>query len=457
MIASIPDIIHDNLPHILKQPAKLWDGKGRAKDIFILSAIVAIGATMRNAYFHTGQKNHPNLNLIIAAPPLSYKSAMGDVMAYTTQVHRQYKDAWRQAEAEYQESVALGGAREARPFQHYFYSSGRNTIATLIQQLNSCPVNLMLETEASAIYKAFATEHGDYRSVLLKAFGHERVSAQAKSQDGGKLFEVEVPRLSVLTSTTPDQVAKILGDGKDGLASRFLVYFAEDNVPFENLFLQQHEADDKETRYEATTKWSGEILKLANWPDTHVRFTNRQSDEIVGLANDFDKQLSVLASGNGHLMRASAGRAIQVIARCCTVIACLSQLQRGHHQNVIYCDDTSFGVVMSLFSDVLIHHTARLYSSCLETSEALAPVSDGERMMQLFNELPDVFTPVQMARGASALGIRATSIESVSRVWLLKGVIHKDARGHYSKKKAGDYSKGKEGDFGGDDTWAEEV
>lgn len=454
MIAAIPDIIHDNLPHILKQPAKLWEGKGRARDIFVLSAIVGIGAAMRNAYFHTGQKNHPNLNLIIAAPPLSYKSAMGDVTAYLAQVHRQYKDAWRQAEAEHQESVALGGAKGARPFQHYFYSPGRNTIATLIQQLNACPINLMLETEASSIYNSFANEHGDYRSLLLKTFGHEAISSQAKSQDGGMRFEVDHPRLSVLTSTTPDQVAKILGDGKDGLASRFLVYFAEDNVPFENLFLQEHEADDKETRYEATAKWSGEVLKLANWPDTHVRFTDRQSNEIVGLANDFDKQLSVLAIGNGHLVRASAGRAIQVIARCCTVIACLSQLQRGHHQNVIYCDDTSFGIVMALFSDVLIHHTARLYSSCLKTSEALSPVSDGERIIQLFNELPDVFTPVQMARGASALGIQG---DSTARNWLLKGVIHKDARGHYSKKKAGDYSKKKGADFGGDDTWAEEV
>jgi hypothetical protein len=72
---TIPQEFYDNLPEELRRACNLF--KGARKDIFLLSLLVAYGATFTNVYtIYRGDRLYPNLYLAVYSRAGSGKSSI---------------------------------------------------------------------------------------------------------------------------------------------------------------------------------------------------------------------------------------------------------------------------------------------------------------------------------------------------------------------------------------------
>jgi hypothetical protein len=350
------DDLFKALPLCLAGPSAVVEAeKGqRARDMFLLASIAAIGAALP-AYMVVGHhKYFTDIFCAIAAPPASNKSIIEASREYVYPVADYYKELWRNKLEDWKlEAEAAKLARSASklpdaPFQHYFFLPNSNTRPTLIYQLAACPVNLLITTEASSIFSSFASEHGNYKDILLACWGHEAFIEQKKSNN--VRHDITRPRLAMVATTTPEQAMQLTGRGHDGMLSRFLVYAFQERQALRNPFLPE-KADflPPSPRSEAA-RFGGHVLERAQWPELQARFTDAQSAYLVGRLQALADRVEEAEAG--AVRDATFKRAMVMAGRIATICAVL---RAGLHQKLLMIDDCSFAVAVELSCSSLEH------------------------------------------------------------------------------------------------------
>ena len=92
----------------------------------------------------------------------------------------------------------------------------------------------VFETEADTLADALKQDHGGFSDTLRQSFGHEPLSyfRRTNSED----VEIASPALSVVLSSTFDQLVKLIPSAENGLFSRFVYSELKTTPPVHNVF-----------------------------------------------------------------------------------------------------------------------------------------------------------------------------------------------------------------------------
>jgi hypothetical protein len=118
------------------------------------------------------------------------------------------------------------------------FFDGNTSSAALLKAMQDSPVLCMFETEGDTITKTWNTDWGNYSDILRKTFEHESLYSLKKNGNEENLLRIHIqkPKLSVLVSSTEQQMRKVLNsdETENGLMSRFLFYIVQNDKKWYN-------------------------------------------------------------------------------------------------------------------------------------------------------------------------------------------------------------------------------
>jgi len=157
------------------------------------------------------------------------------------------------------------------------FFDGNTSSAAMLKAMQDSPVLIMFETEGDTITKTWKTDWGNYSDILRKTFEHEPLYSLKKNGQEDNLLRIRIdkPKLSVLVSSTEQQMRKVLSadETENGLMSRFLFYIVQNDKKWYNGF-ESNSAED-----------IGAILSKRISPDIWHTWTN-QVDQYYQLSKE---------------------------------------------------------------------------------------------------------------------------------------------------------------------------
>ncbi len=398
-------------------------------DILLLGAVTVLGATLGRKVrcSYGGRYISPCLQTFIVAPPASGKGVLSFLRQFAAPVHQEMRGKY-EAEMKYyreQKSAYDNAGKERtkmeppeRPRNRMFLIAGNNTGTGILQNImDSGGVGLIFEVEADTISTAIGSEYGRFSDTLRKAFDHERISYNRRTDQ--EFREVENTYLSVLLSGTPAQVKPLIPSAENGLFSRQLFYYMPGIRQWRDQF-DYREADLEEVFRKMGAEWKAFLDRHKETSFLTLRLTEEQKDAFNAC---FARLFSHADLANGNEMNSSVVRLAINVVRILLVVAVLrgemSPDKDTPADNVkdgivckwdVWVTDSDFEAVMRLVQP-LYHHATHILSflPCTEVSRR----GNAERD-SFFSSLPEVFNCKMIKEKAAQEKIK----ENTAFTWL---------------------------------------
>lgn len=280
----------------------------------------------------------------------------------------------------------------------------------------------MFETEADVLGSAINQKHGALSENLRKAFHGETISSYRKTEK--EYMEIMNPYLSILFTSTPDQIGGILKSGDNGLVSRFLFHILQGTTEFANVF-EENTTNPREELFAQANKElrilqqklneQGEIrIKLTE--DQQVKFVEHYRKLQATIVNFYDEGL------DGTVKRAGL-QAFRIMSN----FTILRNMDSIFDNQLFVCDD-DFNCAIELVDSCL---------SNVEKVMLLLPKHEVRNKQELinnhhfYNALPNIeFTTAEAKKIGSKLNV---SNRTVDRLLATSAFFTKVSRGVWLK------------------------
>lgn len=416
------DILPGQLPEWLERAIGSIN-KPASRDMMFLSALTICSyALPRMKMLHDPSRRKeyfPNLMTMIVARAASGKGVMNDAHRLLEPINFVLEKIGRSAE------IPANSSSVAFLDLLAEYDGSAITIATEMDDLS----------------QTWKRDYGNYSHIFREAFEHEQISRARKSGTEGVVKTViKNPRLSVLLSGTFNQVQPLLGNGENGLVSRFLPYLLDDSPEFDMHILDNCDVSDATSAnpYEQLGKELG-----ARWG----WMMQQKHDCLWCLTEDQAKQLSAFFSDGYHLAldemglpeeyAASVFRMMVTIKRIGMILTALRLDIHSELPKTVYCSDEDFKT-MGMLSEQLLKHAAKLTLMLPDAKSRVrpgfAPLSRSEKkMLDLLGYLPERFSAAEAIETGEKMGFsRATVFRYLAHLEEI-GAIVKGEHGLYIK------------------------
>lgn len=428
----IPEFVIENLPDFIKVLTINRDS-AREKDIIITSMIVLLGGCLRKTIgYYDGSIVYPCLYSFVVAPAGSGKGVMQLAKDAVDQVKKDLEKEGIQDIAQYRAQCASlkeGENAPVEPPQKLLFVPGNATCAAIIEHLRNCAgIGILFETEADAIGNMFKNEWGDYSQMLRRAFQHEVISSLRKSS--GKI-EVDMPRLTIAISGTPSQVLSIIKTTEDGLFSRFIYYYFDENSPWRDV---SPKVNDKEFyRMKQRNKVDiAAMVKHLNRSEIEVCLTEEQWQK---LNKHFSAKLSQFVGLHSDELNPTVKRMGLIAFRIVMILTSCRKYEDDLFEEKIVCSDLHFSMALQLADVYLEHAAAMLHNLPKRKFEN----SRSKELMKLYEVLPVdvVFGRAEVIKIAKDAGIDVytKTIDNYLEKLVKAGLILKEGFNKYIKKE----------------------
>ena len=412
-------------------------GKSDAlQDLMLLGALTALGATialhLRCPY--AGKFLHPCLQFFGIAPSASGKGILSYIRLLVMPIHNEIRadvaakmKIYKKEKAVYD---SLGKERAKRevpqmPANRMFLISGNNTGTGILQNImDSDGQGFICEAEADTLSTAINAEHGQWSTTLRKAFDHDSLSYNRRTNQ--EYREIMKSYLSLCVSGTPSQVKSFIPTTEDGAFSREVFYYLYGIEEWKDQFLEE-DLNLEEVFTNMGLDWKKEVERIKAHGLHTLRLTDNQKREFNACFSELFTRSSI---ANGREMYSSIARLAINLCRIMSVVALLRALESPRpydfrespssgltpeasipadnlKDNIITrwnlsitADD--FHAVLSLAEPLYRHATHIL--SFLPSTE-ISRRSNADRDF-LFSQLGDKFTRAELLDKAAAIGIK---------------------------------------------------
>ncbi len=403
-------------------------------DLLIIGTLTAISACLPNVSGNYADREvYPNLFLFVVAQASAGKGRLTLCRHIVKPIHDNLKQLYAAEIDEFkhlQNEYVLDKKNNEPPQEPAIKTLliPANSSATSVYQIlnDNNGIGLIFETEGDTLANTFKSDYGNFSDGFRKAFHHEMISYTRRKDR--EFVELEKPRLSALLSGTPNQVLSLIPDAENGLFSRFMFYFLNLRLDWNNVF-----SDNQETLDEHFTRLGELFFKLYQQlqSSSHIRFSLSipQQEEFNKFFSDLQEEYSSLY---GLEIVASIRRLGLITFRIAMIFTTLRIMEGLDIAPVIVCNDIDFRNSL-IMAKVLLQHTAKVYGNL--------PIPDGQTKQggqtvinQLFYEnLPNEFTRKKYIEYAKILKIPPkTADRYVSRL-CEKGQLKRMSHGFYSK------------------------
>ena len=429
------------------------------RDVLLLGAFTVLGASLSHIVrCQYGRKwQAPCMQTFIVAPSAAGKSALTWVRLLIEPIHDKIRNEVKEAMKTYRREKAaydsLGKERKNQeapvlPPNRMFLISGNNTGTGILQNImDSNGTGLICESEADTVSTAIGTEYGNWSDTLRKAFDHDRLSYNRRTDREYK--ETTACYLSVLLSGTPAQIKPLISSPENGQFSRNIFYYMPRVGEWKDQF-GEDELDVEAEFIRMGHEWKASRDELKKKGLFTLKFTQQQKDEFNGHFSALFYRSSLVT---GEEMSASVMRMGTILCRMMCITALLRSLEipslavpdptinpenlkdgiiTRHNLSIT---DEDFRAVLALCEPLYLHATHIL--SFLDKSTELNSRGIADREM-LYAALPQEFTKQMVIEKAEKLNIPVNTARSWIQRLREKGALDMvmvKGKGVYSKKQ----------------------
>ncbi len=367
------DTIINNLPEMLKIPSRFLVEETE-KEVFLIGALGVVSGMLPNIKgMYSGKAISPNLYVYILSGYGEGKGGLEYARLLGKQIHQDKKEEYNESFGEYLKDIEVYKKQlkdfqksknpEAEPPQMpqrppslMLFIPANNSKSGIYQLLyENNGRGILFETEGDTLADALKQDYGGFSDTLRKAFHHERLDLFRRMNN--EHIEILHPELSVVLSSTFDQLKKLIPSVENGLYSRFLYYELKQNGRFINVF------DDRKNQYQKRFESVGEIFKkLFNQLeklDNPIWFslTNEQKKRFVEL---FDERKTKMIVEIDATMAGMANRLGVIAFRIMMIFTALRAYENGILETSMQCSDIDFENALQII-ERLEKHAKKVY------------------------------------------------------------------------------------------------
>jgi hypothetical protein len=360
---GFPDAVFNDLPDLL------WSGCNALTDptereVFLVSGLGVISGLFPNVQgFYDGAPVWANLYVYLLAQYGSGKGGAKYAYQLGRPIHRKRRELSAQLMEQYKaaciEAKANNEPPPNPPGNKLLYAPANNSKAGLVENLaENDGALIVFETEGDTFAQTQKTDFGNFSDEARKAFHHERISSYRKT--GSVLTEVETPRLSMVLTSTVDQLFCLIPNVHNGLFSRFLYYRLPQNHDFKNVF------DDQKRSYPEHFEALGKtFLDIYEYLETHhkenpINFDLRPHQKATFL-EVFREWKSEVGEYVSHDLDGTINRLGLICYRVAMILTSVRNFAVGDYSPYQLCDDLDFNNAVRIVEVLKRHAVAVFY------------------------------------------------------------------------------------------------
>lgn len=401
-LPTFSDKVVSHLPDFLKQIATSGNSVQDA-DILLLGTMTVLSSCMPHIKgIYDRRTVFPNLFLFVTARASSGKGRLNLCRHLVEPIHEDLRNLNEAEMMEYKHRLSEYNAAgkkkvdmekpEEPPMRMLFIPA--NSSATAVYQVlnDNGGQGLMFETEGNTLANTFGSDYGNYSDGFRKAFHHETISYIRRKDR--EYVNIKNPRLSTVLTGTPRQVLNLITDAENGLFSRFLFYYLDTKLVWNNVFAE-----------------SG---------------NDTLEDHFASLGKDYHDFHRILSEHGSD-----------IIFRIAMILSALRIMEDGNYSPELICSDTDYTTARTI-ADVIIRHDERVFRTLASPASPTTVSTTAQRQslqLKYLEALPDEFDRKTYCELATTMGLNPKSIERTIKKWCEEGRLENVAYGKYKKLK----------------------
>lgn len=430
----IPQEVYDNLPQILKNSSDKFQVQ-RQKDIYLTSALAIISGCLPNVEGIYGSKKiFPNIFTLILAPASSGKSVMNFAIDLCRFHHSVLADISKVEKKDYevklqnynQASDKSGIEIPEKPVRKSLIIPGNSSSSSIYQLLNNNEGSgIMIETEADTVGNVLKSDWGSFSEVLRKSFEHERLSQSRITND--TFIEIEVPKLSVTLSGTPNQIFNIMASAEDGLVSRFIYYYFEGEQKWKSQRPMESELSLSDF-FEAQGPEVHKMIEFLKLNPTKFSFNKSQWDEHDRIFKKYtDEILKQFGSETDSIVK----RMGQIFYRLAMILTTIRKFESSFKQVIMDCHPKDFATA-KLLIETYIQHSLIVFKNLPSNSKNKfqSPLCSFDKVIQ---DLNSPFQRLEAVKVGEKYNLAERTVDAKLKQFVNENKLAKQKAGTYEK------------------------
>ena len=426
-------LVKDQLPVFLKKVVAHAESDQEA-DALLASAITVLSACMPNVCgIYDGREVYPNLYFYLVGKASSGKGRIALCLKLIKKIQDYKENLAKLALEDYKREIRNYHANHedstppANPPMISLTIPANSSKSVLYNILKSNDgVGLLFDTESDNASSNFNLEYGNYSTILREAYHNEPLSiARVKNLE---IITIKNPRLSVVLSGTPDQVAGLIPSAENGLFSRFMFYQIDLKSAWRDVFRQAFSLDDYFNGL--GTEFFNFYNDLQALGRVEFRLTAKQKEHFNSFFEACQDECSFIF---GDDIIASVRRMGLMAFRIAMVLTILRMPEDGNVTTVQTCSDDDFNTAITMAKTIL-SHSARIYG-LLPTRHVIniSNLDIKNKQQLLYDNLPDKFDRKTFISVADQLSISQPTAERIIKYFCDSHKIERYSRGQYQK------------------------
>ena len=364
---SIEEIIND-LPEMLKTPCNYLVDEVE-KEVFFIGALGVISGMLPNVTgLYSGKWINANLYVYVLAGYGGGKGGLDFARELGKPVHKDKREQAKFLVSEYLKEVEVYKKKlkvfnkdkspQAQPPEKptpppslMLFIPANNSKSGIYQLLSeNGGKGIIFESEGDTLADAIKQDYGNFSDTLRKGFHHESLDLFRRANN--EHIEIEHPEISVILSSTFDQLKILIPGIENGLYSRFLFYELKQNNSFVNVF--DHRKKDYKDKFSLSGEEFKNLYNELNKRDEPVYF-HLTPDQEKKLVNLFDEKKKKLINEIDEKIAGTINRLGVIAYRVMMLLTVLRRYKEGALTQNIYCTDVDFNNALKIVQKLETH------------------------------------------------------------------------------------------------------
>ena len=292
---------------------------------------------------------------------------------------------------------------------------------------------IVFATEMDTLTQTLRAAYGQFGDIVRCIFEHETVS-QLRRQNN-EFIEIRYPRIAMLLSGTPNQVAPLLRNRENGLMSRFGCYVVNSRMDFDDQVWDTDTEGNTPREAILYDRLATELGDRYLWMEEaghacYFYFTDAQLKTIKRM---FRSEYDTYSQEFGDLFDASLKRIPVIMKRIGMILTGLRLDTSKPLPERVVCSEEDFQTML-LIGHKLLMHAAMVFQMMPELKPTpMGEIGGNMLQKQFFQMLPTDFTKQDAIEQAKVLGVSVKTMNN----WLTKYTQSNDilhiAHGFYQK------------------------
>ena len=406
-----PHLTEGQLPTLLEQAVSVAP-VGETRDMLLLSLLTNCGYALPAMRMLHGRPHHtysPELLTMIVAPAASGKGIMN------------YGRLLLQA---------IEGCNGKQ-----VYIPANSSASALIMIMDEYDGRgIVFATEMDTLTQTLRAAYGKFGDLVRCIFEHETVS-QLRRQNN-EFIEIRNPRIAMLLSGTPNQVAPLLRNRENGLMSRFGCYVVNSRMDFDDNVWDVEEEGNMPSEAVLYNRLATELGDRYLWMETagHECYFYLTDSQLKTIKRMFRSEYDTYSQEFGDLFDASLKRMPVIMKRIGMILTGLRLDTSKPLPERVVCSEEDFQTML-LIGHKLLMHAAMVFQMMPELKATpMGEIGGNMLQKQFFQMLPTDFTKQEAVKQAEVLGVSVRTMEK----WIDKFVQSTDivrvTHGQYQKR-----------------------